>query len=149
MKILNPFFKKSKKINGKNDILINNAGSCFRNFTLSKGIELIYFTNYLGHLILSCLLLDCFNQKGRIINLITTKYKRVWESTFDKFTSNSNLDFSYNRKGYDWMKAYILSKLAGVYLSQYLGDYFSNKKIDIKMVPVHPGFINNYFFRDI
>jgi len=68
-----------KKKYGKIDILINNAGSCFRNFTLSDGIELTYFTNHLGHLILSCLLLDNFNSKGRIINLVTTKYKRVWE----------------------------------------------------------------------
>ena len=59
------------------------------------------------------------------------------------------LDFSFNRKGYDWMKTYILSKLAGVHLSQYLGDYCSNQKMDIKVVSVHPGFINNHFFRDI
>jgi len=130
------FVEEIKKNYGKNGILINNAGSCFRNFTLNNGKEFIHFTNHLGHLKLSCLLLDCFNQKGRIINLITTKYKRVWESTFDKFTSNSNLDFSYNRKGYDWMNAYILSKLAGVHLLQYLGDYFSNKKIDVKVFSV-------------
>ena len=131
------FTEEIKSKYGKIDILINNAGSCFRNFTLSDGIELTYFTNHLGHLILSCLLLDNFNPQGRIINLVTTKYKRVWESTLDKFTSNSNLDFSFNRKGYDWMKTYILSKLAGVHLSQYLGDYCTNQKIDIKVVSVH------------
>jgi len=143
------FVEEIKKNYGKIDILINNAGSCFRNFILRDGIELTYFTNHLGHLILSCLLIDNFNPKGRIINLVTTKYKRVLESTLDKFTSNSNLDFSYNRKGYEWMEAYILSKLAGVHLSQYLGDYCSNKKMDIKIVSVHPGFIDNHFFRDI
>ena len=131
------FVEEIKSKFGKIDILINNAGSCFRNFTLSDGIELTYFTNHLGHLILSCLLLDSFNAKGRIINLVTTKYKRIWENTLDKFTSNSNLDFSYNRKGYDWMKTYILSKLAGIHLSQYLGDYCNNQKIDIKVVSVH------------
>lgn len=146
---INQFVEQIKSKYGKIDILINNAGSCFQKFTLSDGIELTYFTNHLGHLILSCLLLDDFNPKGRIINLVTTKYKRVWESTLEKFTSNSNLDFSYNRKGYDWMKTYILSKLAGVHLAQYLGDYCTNKKIDIKVVSLHPGFINNYFFREI
>lgn len=143
------FVEEIKSKYGKIDILINNAGSCFTNFTLSDGIELTYFTNHLGHLILSCLLLDDFNPKGRIINVVTTKYKRVWQSTLDKFTSNFNLDFSYNRKGYDWMKTYILSKLAGVHLAQYLGDYCTNKKIDIKVVSLHPGFINNHFFREI
>ena len=146
---INKFVEEVKNKYGKIDILINNAGSCFQNFTLSDGIELTYFTNHLGHLILSCLFLDNFNPKGRIINVVTTKYKRIWTRTLDKFTSNSNLDFSYNRKGYDWMKTYILSKLAGVHLAQYLGDYCTNKKIDIKVVSLHPGFINNYFFREI
>ena len=141
------FVEEIKLKYGKIDILINNAGSCFRYFTLSDGIELTYFTNHLGHLILSSLLLDNFNPKGRIINLVTTKYKRIWESTLDKFTSNSNLDFSYNRKGYDWMKTYILSKLAGVHLSQYLGDYCTEQKIDIKVVSVHPGFINTIILK--
>ena len=146
---INKFVEEVKNKYGKIDILINNAGSCFQNFTLSDGIELTYFTNHLGHLILSCLFLDNFNPKGRIINVVTTKYKRIWTRTLDKFTSNSNLDFSYNRKGYDWMKTYILSKLAGVHLAQYLGDYCTNKKIDIKVVSLHPGFINNYFCREI
>ena len=146
---INKFVEEIKNKFGKIDILINNAGSCFQNFTLSDGIELTYFTNHLGHLILSCLFLDNFNPKGRIINVVTTKYKRIWTRTLDKFTSKSNLDFSYNRKGYDWMKTYILSKLAGVHLAQYLGDYCTNKKIDIKVVSLHPGFINNYFFREI
>ena len=146
---INKFVEEIKSKYGKIDILINNAASCFQNFTLSDGIELTYFTNHLGHLILSCLLLDNFNPKGRIINVVTTKYKRIWTRTLDKFTSLSNVDFSYNRKGYDWMKTYILSKLAGVHLAQYLGDYCTNKKLDIKVVSLHPGFINNYFFREI
>ena len=146
---INQFVEEIKSKFGKIDILINNAGSCFQTFQLSDMIELTYFTNHLGHLILSCLLLDDFNPKGRIINVVTTKYKRVWQSTLDKFTSNSNLDFSYNAKGYDWMKTYILSKLAGVHLAQYLGDYCTNQKKDIKVVSLHPGFINNHFFREI
>jgi len=146
---INQFTEQIKAKYGKIDILINNAGSCFGNFTLSDGIELTYFTNHLGHLILSSLLLDVFNPKGRIINVVTTKYKRIWASTLDKFTSNSNLDFSYSRKEYDWMKTYIISKLAGVHLTQYLGDYCTNQKKDIKVVALHPGFINNHFFREI
>ena len=146
---INQFVEQIKKNYGKIDILINNAGSCFQHFNLSGGIELTYFTNHIGHLILSCLLLDNFNPKGRIINVVTTKYKRIGESTLDKFTDDSNLDFSYNRKGYDWMKTYILSKLAGVHLTQYLADYLTNQKKDIKIVALHPGFINNHFFREI
>ena len=146
---INQFVEQIKSKYGKIDILINNAGSCFQTFELTDCIELTYFTNHLGHLILSCLLLDDFNPQGRIINVVTTKYKRVWARTLDKFTSNSNLDFSYIRKGYDWMKTYIISKLAGVHLAQYLGDYCTNQKKDIKVVSLHPGFINNHFFREI
>jgi len=146
---INQFVEQIKSKYGKIDILINNAGSCFQTFELTDCIELTYFTNHLGHLILSCLLLDDFNPQGKIINVVTTKYKRVWARTLDKFTSNSNLDFSYIRKGYDWMKTYIISKLAGVHLAQYLGDYCTNQKKDIKVVSLHPGFINNHFFREI
>ena len=78
---INQFVEQIKSKYGKIDILINNAGSCFQKFTLSDGIELTYFTNHLGHLILSCLLLDDFNPKGRIINVVTTKYKRVWKKS--------------------------------------------------------------------
>jgi len=135
---------------GKIDILINNAGSCFQNFTVSDGIELTYYTNHLGHLILSFLLLDSFNEKGRIINVVTTKYKRIKEETLNEFTSDSNLDFSWNKKNYNWMKTYILSKLAGVHLSQYLKNFCKEKAVNnVKVVSVHPGFINNHFFREI
>ena len=58
---INQFVEKIKSKYGKIDILINNAGSCFRTFELTDCIELTYFTNHLGHLILSCLLLDEFN----------------------------------------------------------------------------------------
>ena len=50
---------------GKIDILINNAGSCFLNFTLHDGIELTYFTNHIGHLIISSLLLEYFNSRRK------------------------------------------------------------------------------------
>ena len=143
------FSQEIKSKYGKIDILINNAGSCFLKFTLKEGIELTYFTNHIGHFILSCLLLDNFNLNGRIINLVTTKYKRISQEILDKFTSNSNLNFTFNEKGYDWMKTYILSKLAGVHLSQYLSDYCNKNNINVKVVSVHPGFINNHFFRNI
>ena len=145
------FVKEIKEEYGKIDILINNAGSCFKNFTLSDGIELTYFTNHLGHLILSFLLLENFNEKGRIINLVTTKYQRISESVLNLFTSKQNLDFSHIRKGYDWMETYVFTKLASVHLSQFLSNckYIEKKKIDVKVVSVHPGFINNWFFREI
>ena len=143
------FSEEIKSKYGKIDILINNAGSCFLHFTLKEGIELTYFTNHIGHFILSCLLLDNFNLEGRIINLVTTKYKRITEKVLGKFTSSSNLDFSFNEKDYSWMKTYVLSKIAGVHLSQYLADYCTRNNTSVKVASAHPGFINNHFFRNI
>ena len=137
-----------KKFN-KIDILINNAGSCFQFFTETKGIENTYFTNHVGHLILTVLLLNHFNEKGKIINVSTTKYKRITEKILNQFTSESNLDFSYTKKNYDWMKTYVLSKLADVHFTTYLSEYIEKNKLDLKTSVLHPGFINNHFFRDI
>ena len=144
-KFVDEIIKKFNKI----DILINNAGSCFQHFSLINGIESTFYTNHVGHLILTCLLLNNINEKGRIINVATTKYKRIWESTLKKFTSNENLDFSYTKKNYDWMKTYILSKLADVHFTEFLADYIEKNKLELKTVVLHPGFINNHFFRDI
>jgi hypothetical protein len=47
------------------------------------------------------------------------------------------------------MKTHILSKLGGVHLSQSQRIYFLNKNIEIKIVSVHHGFINNLFLREI
>lgn len=111
-----------KKFN-KIDILINNAGSCFQYFSTINGIESTYFTNHVGHLILTILLLNNFNEKGKIINVSTTKYKRINEKILNQFTSESNLDFSYTKKSYDWMRTYVLSKLADVHFTTYLSNY--------------------------
>ena len=137
-----------KKFN-KIDILINNAGSCFQFFTETNGIENTYFTNHVGHLILTVLLLNHFNEKGKIINVSTTKYKRITEKILNQFTSEQNLDFSYTKKNYDWMKTYVLSKLADVHFTTYLSEYIEKNKLDLKTSVLHPGFINNHFFRDI
>ena len=137
-----------KKFN-KIDILINNAGSCFQHFSTINGIESTYFTNHVGHLILTILLLNNFNEKGKIINVSTTKYKRINEKILNQFTSESNLDFSYTKKSYDWMRTYVLSKLADVHFTTYLSNYIEKNKLNLKTVVLHPGFINNHFFREI
>ena len=65
-----------KKFN-KIDILVNNAGSCFQFFNETNGIENTYFTNHVGHLILTVLLLNHFKEKGKIINVIKMHKKII------------------------------------------------------------------------
>jgi len=137
--------KKFKKI----DILINNAASCFIDFTLINGIEKTFLTNHVGHVILTSLLIDNFNDYGRIITVSTTKYQRVWKSTFNKFTDSKNVDFSWTKSVYEWMRFYIVSKLADIHHAQYLTEIINKKKLKLKSVCLHPGFIDNHFFREI
>ena len=71
------FVAEVKNTVGKIDILINNAGTCFQNVELIDGLDNTFYTNYAGHLILTALLLEDFNPKGRIVNVTTTKYRRI------------------------------------------------------------------------
>ena len=134
---------------GKIDILLNNAGTCFQQFSLVNGIEKTLFTNHVGHVILTSLLLDSFNPQGRIITVTTTKYKRIRQYELDQFTSSSNTDFSMISHHYDWMRVYVMSKLSNILHMVYLSDYITRKNLDIKAVAIHPGFVQNDFFREI
>ena len=53
------------------DVLINNAGiSAMRESGMTKeGFEIVFATNYLGHFLLTQLLLPYFTEKARIINI--------------------------------------------------------------------------------
>ena len=143
------FAETVKKTIGKIDILVNNAGTCFQKFTLVDGIEKTIFTNHIGHVILTSLLIDNFNPKGRIINVSTTKYKRIGQKELERFTSEINHNFSLISHSYDWMRVYVMSKLFNILHMVYLSDYINRKNLDIKAVAIHPGFVQNDFFREI
>lgn len=56
---------------GKVDALVNNAGISSMNHTGTTidGIEVVFATNYLGHFLLTQLLLSHMADKGRIVNI--------------------------------------------------------------------------------
>ncbi len=87
------FVKELKEKIGKIDILVNNAGTCFQNVELVQGLEKTFSTNYAGHVLLTALLMDEINPKGRIINVTTTKYRRISQYQFDKWVNDNNLDW--------------------------------------------------------
>ncbi|RDX68092.1 Short-chain dehydrogenase TIC 32, chloroplastic, partial [Mucuna pruriens] len=116
------------------NILINNAGICAAPFTLSKdNIELQFAINYLGHFLLTNMLLNTMKKttqeskkEGRIVNV------------------------SYN----SWL-AYGQSKLANILHANELARRFKEDGIDIIANSLHPGatttniFIHNRLMKGV
>jgi NAD(P)-dependent dehydrogenase (short-subunit alcohol dehydrogenase family) len=99
------------KENGENgiDILINNAGiMLYPKFKLTEdGHELTWQTNYLGHFLLTELLMPLLKKakESRIVNVSALAHYSVTEL---------NLDTVDRREGWDSRDAYSRSKLAQV-----------------------------------
>ena len=143
------FVEELKQKIGKIDILVNNAGTCFQNVDLVDGLDITFSTNFAGHLLLTCLLLDNFNPKGRIVNVCTKKYQRISQSQFDSWVSDKNLDWSYHKYVDDWMKVYVFSKFCNLLHSIYLKEYLEKYGLNLKACCVHPGYVKNNFFECI
>ncbi|KAL5098494.1 hypothetical protein RYX36_002821 [Vicia faba] len=130
------------------NILINNAGICAPVFTLSKdNIELQFATNYLGHFLLTNLLLDTMkktssesNKEGRIVNVSSEGHSYTYPEgiIFDKINDES----SYQR----W-KAYGQSKLANVLHANELARHL--KIMKVAKLYCYVFFLNNTGLLDV
>ena len=112
------------------DILINNAGRGPAPYsTTVEGYEAIFVTNYLGHFLLTCLLLERLKQapSARIVNVSADAYKFT-EIDFN----NVNLE-----RGYSGLKAYARSKLAQVMFTRELARRLKGTKVTV--TSLHPG----------
>nr|KYP59789.1 WW domain-containing oxidoreductase [Cajanus cajan] len=97
------------------NILINNAGVCATPFTLSKdNIELQFAINYIGHFLLTNMLLDNMKKttqeskkQGRIVNVSSAGHHFTYHGgiRFDKINDQSS---------YHCWRAYGQSKLANI-----------------------------------
>ncbi|KAK7315080.1 hypothetical protein VNO77_33612 [Canavalia gladiata] len=133
------------------NILINNAGICAAPFMLSKdNIELQFATNYLGHFLLTNLLLDTMKKtsreskkEGRIVNVSSGAHGFTYREgiLFEKINDQSR----YN----NWL-AYGQSKLALILHANELARRLKKEGEDIIANSVNPGatsstsiFINN------
>ncbi|KAL5173696.1 Short-chain dehydrogenase TIC 32, chloroplastic [Glycine soja] len=122
------------------NILINNAGICAAPFALSKdNIELQFAINYIGHFLLTNVLLDTMKKttseskkQGRIVNVSSIGYRFTYREgiLFDKINDQS----SYN----NWC-AYGQSKLANILHADELARRLKEDGIDITANSVHPG----------
>ncbi|BAU02294.1 hypothetical protein VIGAN_11179300 [Vigna angularis var. angularis] len=126
------------------NILINNAGICACPFMLSNdNIELQFAINYLGHFLLTNLLLENMKKtareskiQGRILNVSSMGHRFTYPNgiLFDKLNDPS----SYN----SW-RAYGQSKLANILHANELARRFKEDGVDITANSLHPGIINN------
>ncbi|CAO2838797.1 unnamed protein product [Amaranthus hypochondriacus] len=128
------------------NILINNAGVICPPSILSKdNIEMHFATNYLGHFLLTHVLLDTMKntalqsgKEGRIVNVssVAHKYTPHEGICFDKLGNISG----YSK--YFRFSAYSQSKLALILHANELSKQFKNDGIEITANAVDPGFVN-------
>ncbi len=106
------------------DIFINNAGARFNEYKKSAdGIELTFATNYLGHFLLTNLLLSLLEKSSsaRIINVASSAHN----NQTNDFSQAAN-PIHYNRK-----TAYGKSKLAILLFTYELAERLKDKKISV------------------
>lgn len=114
------------------DVLINNAGGTFSDFTLSDdGLEMTIATNHFAYFLLTNLLLDLINKSdyARIVNVASGSHYKG-KIDFESFSK---------RKNYFIMKAYEQSKLANVLFTNELADRL--KETSVTVNSLHPGFV--------
>jgi retinol dehydrogenase-12 len=120
---------------GTVDVLINNAGGTFSDFTLSDdGLEMTIATNHFAYFLLTNLLLDSIKQSdyARIVNVSSGSHYKG-KIDFESFTKN---------KSYFIMKAYAQSKLANVLFTNELAERLSGTSVTVNSL--HPGFVKTH-----
>ncbi|KAJ8771485.1 hypothetical protein K2173_026662 [Erythroxylum novogranatense] len=129
------------------NILINNAGQA-TSFKLSKdNIELNFATNYLGHFLLTHLLMETMkktaNESGRearIVNVSSNAHHFSYPGgiRFDKLNDPS---------GFTTFTSYAQSKLANVLHANELARRFKEDGVNITANSLHPGMIVTNLYR--
>lgn len=122
------FARRVKEKYPRIDVLVNNAGfiSLDRQET-KEGMEKQFGINYLGHFLLTTLLLDWMGPGARIVNVASGAHK-VGKIHFDDI----NLTHGYNV-----VRAYSQSKLANVLFTRELAERLRKRKITVNCC--HPG----------
>ena len=135
----------------KIDILMNNAGAQPQKFIITKdNYESSIQGNFIGPFLLTLLLINHMNEKGRIINVSSMAHAFF---NFDKniisiLENYKELEKQYfNGKYLDSLKLYSIEKIFILYGTFYFKNIFEEKNLNLKIVSLHPGVVNTNFMR--
>ncbi|KAK5984080.1 Glucose dehydrogenase, partial [Trichostrongylus colubriformis] len=125
------------------DILICNAGVLWvPTFTkTADGFEKTWQCNYLGHFLLTQLLLPliCKSSDGRIINV---------SSILHEFADSVSFDVVNDPNRYGGMMAYSRSKMAQVMYTWYLARLLERKSLPVTVTVCHPGNVDTNILKE-
>ncbi|KAK5782713.1 short-chain dehydrogenase TIC 32 B, chloroplastic-like [Gossypium arboreum] len=133
------------------NLLINNAGRFAHHHAISEdGIEMTFATNYLGHFLLTKLLLNKMMEtakqsgvQGRIVNV---------SSSINGWFSGDMIRYlgqiSRSKSQYDATLAYALSKLANVLHTKELAQRLKEMGANVTVNCVHPGIVRTRLTRE-
>ncbi|KAF8028042.1 hypothetical protein BT93_E0836 [Corymbia citriodora subsp. variegata] len=133
------------------NLLINNAGKCPNNHAISEdGIEMTFATNYLGHFLLTKLLLNKMVEtasvsgvQGRIVNVSSSFH--VWFS--GDIIGHLGL-ITRDKSQHSATRAYALSKLANVLHTTELARRLKQMEANVTANCVHPGIVRTRLTRE-
>lgn len=145
------FVSHFESLNFPLNLLINNAGKFSHEHALSEdGIEMTFATNYLGHFLLTKLLLrkmietaEVTGVQGRIVNV---------SSSIHSWFAGDGIRYleliTKKKSPYDATRAYALSKLANVLHAKELAERLKKVKANVTVNCVHPGIVRTRLTRD-
>ncbi|MBK7409419.1 MAG: SDR family oxidoreductase [Saprospirales bacterium] len=136
-KSIESFAGRVREATSSLDVLVNNAGQMSSRFeTTEDGFELQVGVNYLGHFLLTRLLLDRLKQapEGRVIHLSSSAHYGG-KIDFERFRADKGR--------YKGMPAYAQSKLANVLFASELARRYP----DIRSYSLHPGVVGSNIVR--
>ncbi len=123
------------------DVLVNNAGGIWRNYTeTADGHETTFGVNHLGHFYLTHLLTPMLldSAPSRIVNVA---------SEFHRFAGNINFEDIMGKNNYNSWYAYAQSKLCNILFTYRLADLLKNTGVTANCL--HPGAVGTEFAREL